>query len=136
MDGKKAIIQEDEPASGNLYRYLHVLVKYVFFQLPHSGWKDLKEAREAILWEFCPKNYIKALNGEQVITRHSTAGRSKKWMRDVIDKIVDWMQEQQMVIPDPEDFRRFTDSAPGADEEYPELQRLISAYKGVHNSLD
>ena len=137
MDGKKAIIQEDEPASGNLYRYLNgALIPYIFYQHPNSQWKDFKDAREAVLWEFCPKTYIKALNDERIVQRESSAGRSKVWLRTLIDKVVMWMDGNGYEVPDNEGYLKWLDSCPEVGEVYPPMQRLIENYKGVHNSLD
>ena len=127
-DRKYAFVVIDDAATGEKRRFFEgALIPAIFYQLPHSGWENFKEAREAIKLEFLP-GWTKTTDGERVKYARSTAGLSNAQFGDLIETIIRWMEQQGMEVPDPEAYLAWKDSAPPPGEIYPQLLRWKEQY--------
>ena len=132
--GKYAFIEIDDIATGEKRRFFEgAVVPAVFYQLPNAGWENFKECREALKLEFLSR-WTKTIGGERVRYPLSTTELSNVRFGEFIEKAINWMQEQQMEIPDPEEYKSWRDSAPSAGEVYPQLERLIARYEEARRS--
>lgn len=129
FEGSELIIEIDDKPTSEMRRYFEgAVIPSIFYQLPRSGWKTFKDCREAIKLEFLP-SYTTSIKGERLKYPRSTAELSKAKFTALLDKIMRWMEEQGMELPDPEDYKAWRDSAPAANEVYPPLKRLIESYQ-------
>ena len=125
---KYAFIEIDDLASAEKRRFFEgAVVPAVFYQLPHSGWANFKECREALKLEFLSR-WTKSIGGERMRYAMSTTELSNLRFGEFINKVIQWMQEQQMGIPDPEEYKSWRDSAPGYGEVYPQVAAWKQAY--------
>lgn len=130
-EGKDATIDIDDSPTTNSRRYFEgALVPAIFYQHPKSGWKDYKDAREALKLEFIP-GYTHNLKGEREKFARSTTDLSKASFVALIDVISRWMTENGLEVPDPEDFKAWRDSAPVANEVYPPLARMKATFNSA-----
>ncbi len=131
-EGKDLLIAIDDAPTSNMRRYFEgAIVPAVFYQNPHSGWKSFADAREAIKVEFLPR-YVRTIRKGRARTSRSTTELSKAGFTKFLDVVSNWMAEQGMEIPDPEDYKAWRDSAPEKGEIYPQLLRMKEAYDAVH----
>lgn len=127
-EGKDAIIDIDDAPTANSRRYFEgALVPAVYYQHPLSGWIDFGDCRDALKLEFLP-TYTRDLRGNRTKVARSTTELSKEGFFKLIDVITRWLQENQMEVPEPDDFKAWRDSAPSTEEVYPPLARLKLGY--------
>ena len=132
--GKHAIIEIDDKPSSQMRRFFEgAVVPYVFYQHPAAGWETFRDAREALKAEFLPA-YAKSLKGDRVKIARSTASLSKAKFRIFVETVLRWLEENEYEVPDSEDYKRWENSAPGPDEVYAPLQRIIDKYKKTHET--
>ena len=103
------------------------VVPAVYYQHPESGWETFKDCREALKLEFLPL-YVTRITGGKERVSQNTGDLTKEKFRTFLDKIMRWLEEQGLEMPDPEDYKSWRDSAPAADEIYPPLLRLRESY--------
>lgn len=138
--GKLAWLTIDDLPTTNIRRYFEgALVPAVFYQ--HytkyadgniGVWKDFKECREALKLEFLA-SYATSLDGERIRTSQSTANLTKRAFTAFVERISRWLEENEMEIPDPEEYKAWLNSAPPPGEIYPQLARLKDGRKGRPN---
>lgn len=134
-DGKDILISIDDKPTSNMRRYFEgAVVPAVFYQHPHSGWENFKDAREALKLEFLP-NYTKSIKGRKVRYSRSTTELSKAGFTKFLDAITRWMIENELEMPDPEDFKAWRDSAPSTGSIYPPVARLKEVYTKAINAV-
>lgn len=127
-NGKNAFIGIDDTPTSQMRRYFEgAVVPAVYYQHPHSGWEDFRDAREALLLEFIPR-YTRDIRGNRVKSRRSSTELTKEGFTGLIERITAWMIENGHEVPDPEDFKAWRDSAPAAGEIYPPLARMKQIY--------
>ncbi len=127
-DGKDVNISIDDKPTGEMRRFFEgAVVPAIFYQNPFSGWENFSDAREALLIEFLPR-WAFNLKGERVRSRRSSTELNKKSFTALLDIVTNWMLEQGMEIPDPEEYKRWRDSAPDKGEIFPQLKRLKDLY--------
>lgn len=133
-EGKDAIIDIDDAPTTNSRRYFEgALVPAVFYQHPKSGWVDFKDCREALKLEFLP-DYTRTLQGEKIKFPRSTTELSKAKFFALIETITHWMMENGLEVPDPEDYKAWSNSAPAAHQAYPPLVRMQANYNALKSS--
>lgn len=133
-EGKDINIAIDDAPTANMRRYFEgAIVPSVFYQNPHSGWENFKDAREALKIEFLSGYTRKLKKGKGRRTRYtrSTTELSKEGFTKLLDIITRWMDENGLEVPDPEEFKAWRDSAPARGEIYPPLLRMKEAYDAV-----
>lgn len=131
-EGREVIITIDDAPTANMRRFFEgAVVPSVFFQNPKSGWENFKDAREALKLEFC-SGYTKDLWGNSTRYARSTTELSKKKFTEFLEGVTHWMEENGMESPDPEDYKRWKDSAPSPGEIYPPLLRLKERYNDAN----
>lgn len=134
-EGREVIITIDDAPTANMRRFFEgAIVPSVFFQNPKSGWENYKDAREALKLEFC-SGYTKDLEGKDMRYARSTTELSKKKFTEFLDNVTHWMEENGMESPDPEDYKRWRDSAPSPGQIYPPLLRLKERYNDANASI-
>lgn len=127
-DGKDGIFDIDDAPTASARRYFEgALVPAVYYQHPNSGWIDFGDAREALKIEFIPL-YTRSLKGERLKLAKSTTDLTKAAFLKLIEDITHWLEENQMEVPDPEEYKAWRDSAPAAGEIYPPLARMRETY--------
>lgn len=103
-----------------------------FFALQHFvidpdngkwGMMSNEEARECLKREFNPM-FFRDLAGKVVQQGGATATMTKKEFQAFIERCIDYMLSNGYTVPDNEEFKRWRDSCPEIDEEYPPVQRL------------
>ena len=82
--------------------------------LPPYAREDL---REIVKKEFNGKMITKN-NGQTEKLAQSTTLLSNAGFGRFIDRITQWMEEQQIPVPDPEEYKKWRDSAPPAGQRY------------------
>lgn len=134
-EGSDIIITIDDKPSSNARRFFEgAVIPAIYYQLPHSGWRNFKECREAIKLEFLP-SYTTTIKGERLKYPRSTDTLSKSGFADLIEHILNWMAEQGMELPDHIDYNAWNNSAPAKGEEYPPVKRMRLAYFEVTGRL-
>lgn len=78
---------------------------------------EIEEARELIKKEFNGR-WVKTKQGLHEKLAMSTTKLDKAQFSDFLDRITSWMGENGVPIPDPEDYKRWMESSPWADEVY------------------
>lgn len=128
---KYAYIEIDDATSSEKRRYFEgCLVPVVFYTHPNSGWKSLKEAREALKMEFTGTEQ-RDLDGNIVRVAKSTTELNNAQFGRMLDAVVRWLLENQLCGEDdidPENYKAWRDSAPGPGEVYPPLARMKARY--------
>lgn len=131
-EGKEVVITIDDKPTANMRRFFEgAVVPSVFYQNPHSGWENFKDAREALKLEFLG-GYSKGLDGKTIRVSRSTTELSKSRFIAFLETVVRWMEENGFELPDPEDYKAWRDSAPSPGEIYPPLLRLKKRYDKAH----
>lgn len=133
-EGKELIITIDDKPSSQMRKYFEgAMVPAVFYQHPNSGWETFKDAREALKFEFLP-TYTKTVRGERVRVARSTTGLSKQGFKRFLDLISDWMLENGLELPNPEEYKAWRDSAPLPGEIFPDVERMKRRYDELHEA--
>lgn len=129
LKGKYVEITVDDRPSSEMRRYFEgAVVPAIFWQLPAAGWTNLREARDAIKYEFLPA-WTRDTKGLRVRIARNTSDLSKEAFRAFLDKVRIWMWDNGMETPDPDEYKAWRDSAPEEGEEYPPLARLKATYQ-------
>lgn len=127
--GKVVRIELREPISINKRRFFEgAVVHYFFYQHGIGVFKDFSEARECLKREFNPV-FVKRLDGSVETQGGSTEKKSNEWFGVFLEKIQDYFMQQGYEFPDPEQYKKWVESAPLPGEVYPPLERLIEIYK-------
>jgi hypothetical protein len=127
-EGKNLLIQFDDKPSGQMRRYFEgAMVPAVYYQHPFSGWETFKDAREALKFEFLP-SYTKNFKGERIRYARSTMTLSKQGFKRFLDMVTDWMLENGLEVPVPDEYKAWSDSAPGPGEIFPHVERMKKRY--------
>lgn len=128
--GKHAYLVIDDQPSAQMRRYFEgAVVPAVFYQHPNSGWVDFGECREALKLEFLPTRFVHGLTrARSMRVALSTADLSKERFRALLEQVTNWMVENGLEVPDPEEYKAWRDSAPPAGVIYPQLLRLKTKY--------
>lgn len=139
--GKELFIEIDDKPTTEMRRYFEgCLVPVIFYSLPHSGWRDFRDARESVKAEFLPlKQVISLSKTKEVWIRPSTGNLSKRAFKQFIDAVVYWVLENQIASEsdiDSEAYKAWRDTAPERGAEYPPLARLKARYNGEHGDND
>lgn len=130
-NGMRLKITPDEQIPNNMRGYFEGGI-VPFFALQHfvidkdnGKWctMPLREARECLKREFNP-TYFRDLSGETVKQGETTASLNKKEFGSFIERCTDYFQQNGYEIPDNEEYKRWRDSAPEINEEYPPVARL------------
>lgn len=82
-----------------------------------------EEARECLKREFNPM-FFRDLSGKVVQQGASTATMTKSEFQGLIERCLNYFLENGYEFPDNEEFKRWRDSCPEIDEEYPPIVRL------------
>jgi len=128
-EGKEVTLTITEENSVRLRRFFEgAVVKYVFYQHMIPEWKNFKDCREALKLEFNRK-YAIGVDGQRKEYAGSTKEMTKQEFREFVDKITTWMMQNGYEVPDPEEFKRWRDSAPEPGEIYPPVKRLQAIYE-------
>lgn len=135
--GKELYIEIDDKPTTEMRRYFEgCLVPVIFYSQPHSGWRDFKDAREAVKSEFLPKKTIESVRTHTKITIvPSTTDLSKRAFKQFIDAVVYWILENQIAAEsdiDSQAYKAWRDRAPERGAEYPPLARLKARYNEAH----
>lgn len=135
--GKELNIEIDDRPTTEMRRYFEgCLVPVIFYTHPHSGWRDFKDAREAVKGEFLPTKTIESVRTKTKISIvPSTNDLGKRAFRQFIDAIVYWLLENQLCSEsdiDSEAYKAWRDRAPEKGAEYPPLARLKARYNELH----
>lgn len=78
---------------------------------------EIDDARELIKREFNGK-YVITKKGDFGKVAMSTTKLNKKGFSEFLERIIQWMAENGIPIPDPEDYKRWRDSSPLRGETY------------------
>lgn len=132
-EGKEAHIEIDDAPTDQMRRYFEgAVVPAVYYQHPNSGWRDFGDAREALKLEFLPA-YTLDMKGLRVKIAKSTTDLSKDRFSDFLANVAIWLEEQQMGVPDAEEYKAWRDSAPPTGEVFPPLLRMKQFYDHARN---
>jgi hypothetical protein len=132
-EGKDILLAPNDDISAEMRRYFEgALTPIVYYTHPKSGWNSFKDARDALKLEFLPSSSVVAVRGKmRGISVPTTADLSKESFRKFIDAISHWLLENYLCVEDdldPENWKRWRDSAPDPAEIYPPLKRLKERY--------
>lgn len=131
-DGMYGYIETDDAPTGNMRRYFEgALIPAIFYQHPRSGWVTFKDAREAIKLEFF-HTFTLDLKGNRAKVSRSTTELSKEGFSELLERITSWMLENGLDVPNPEEYKAWSDSAPPSGEVFPQLARLKATYDRIH----
>lgn len=84
--------------------------------------EDVEICREWLKQEFNCR-FLEQPGGGFTKVGMSTTRLNSRSMSEFIERIVAWMMEQQIPVPDPELYKKWRDSAPPAGEEYADFLR-------------
>lgn len=131
-EGKNIIISLDDAPTAEKRRFFEgCLVPVTFYTHKNTDWDSFVDAREALKLEFLPRKFRTDLAGKQFVIPRSTLELSNRKFGEMIESIVQWLTENQMVPADaidPENYKAWRDSAPSVGEVYPPLARLKEVY--------
>lgn len=130
-EGKDLLIETDDAPSGEMRRYFEGAVVPAFFWLhPKAGWRSFKDARDAIKYEFLPA-WGKDRLGNRIQFGLSTKDLSKRKWTEFLDKVTSYLRENFDEILDPEEYKRWRDSAPAPGDIYPQHARLKAQWESL-----
>ncbi len=128
-EGQDAVLEVIDEPSANMRRFFEgAVVPSVFYNHPFSGWKDFADAREALKIEFLA-GYTTDLKGKHIKYPKSTTTLTKEGFKAFLDKILRWLEENGMEVPDSTEYTAWRDSAPPVGEIYPPLARMRTLYE-------
>lgn len=121
--------EEDNRESDELRGYFEGAIVPTWFYLhPKSKWKSFSDARDSLKLEFnSGVGFDK--HGVPIRVAKTTAMSRAKW-RSFLERINEYFNENGMMQwwPDPEEYKRWRDSAPEVDAVYPPLLALKTEY--------
>lgn len=129
-EGKGLIITLDDRESWEKRKYFEgAVTQFFFYQNPLSGWKDFRQAREILKLEFNGE-WLNDKNGKQVrVSKTSKMSNAK--FTEFLANIQDYFMQNGLIWPDSEDYLKWIDTVPTADEIYPPLKAIIEDYENL-----
>ena len=120
-----------DPHTNDQRRYLEGAVTE-YFQLQHFVYSQKQGQYVRMPREYVRKmlkrefngEYVPTLDGKFVREGKSTQGYSKKQLNAYIERIVDYMERNGMMIPLSEDFNAWLETSPPPNAVYPPLKDL------------
>jgi len=129
--GKRVIIAIDQRTNIEKQQFIEgAIVPYYFYQHNIGVFRDFSDARNS-LKEICGmlRYYVNAKGDQRTdLDSMSEIYANNSRTKDFIDQSEIYFMENGYEFPDCEDYKKWRDSVPGADEVYPPLKRLIDKY--------
>jgi hypothetical protein len=128
-EGKYAYIVIDDEATAEKRRFFEGACVPAFFYLhPKAGWENFKEAREAIKLQWLPAWTMNS-KGERMRYSRSTADLSNEKFGELLTILTRYIEENFGEILDPEEYKKWRDSAPPPGGMFPQMARLKAKYE-------
>lgn len=113
-EGKRVKIALDDQLSDEQRGYFEGAVVPAYAS--YHG-MTVEQSREDLKREFNPM-FIKRRDGSVAKIGTSTARLNKQKFADFLTRIIVWMDENGIPVPDPESYKQWRDSAPAVGEVY------------------
>lgn len=131
-EGKDVSLVIDDKPTPRMRKFFEgCLVPAFYYFHPNSGWRDFKDAREALKLEFSPniRSVKLVLDGSTVRVAPSTTEMSKERFNMLVEGVMDWMMDNGLPydVLDAEAYLTWRDTN-DLDLIYPPLRRLKENY--------